>query len=44
MISRKVVSSQYDKEIENPTKFGDNYLALLSIERSKMVGAGMLVE
>jgi bacterioferritin len=32
---------QYDKETENLTKFGDNYLALQSIERSKTVGAGM---
>jgi bacterioferritin len=26
---------QYDTELENMTKFGDNYLALQSIERSK---------
>jgi len=31
---------QYDKETENLTKFGDNYLALQSIERSKNIGAG----
>jgi bacterioferritin len=31
---------QYDKEMENLTKFGDNYLALQSIERSKNIGAG----
>jgi bacterioferritin len=31
---------QYDKEMENLTKFGDNYLALQSIERSKTLGAG----
>jgi bacterioferritin len=31
---------QYDKEIENLVKFGDNYLALQSIERSKIIGAG----
>jgi bacterioferritin len=31
---------QYDKEMENLTKFGDNYLALQSIERSKSIGAG----
>jgi bacterioferritin len=29
---------QYDTEIENLKKFGDNYLALQSIERSKIVG------
>ncbi len=32
---------QYDKETENLEKFGDNYLALQSIERSKSVGSGM---
>jgi bacterioferritin len=31
---------QYDKETDNLTKFGDNYLALQSIERSKTLGAG----
>ncbi|MBN2485715.1 MAG: manganese catalase family protein [Bacteroidales bacterium] len=31
---------QYDKEMENLVKFGDNYLALQSIERSKSVAAG----
>ncbi len=31
---------QYDKELENLEKFGDNYLALQSIERSKNVAAG----
>ena len=31
---------QYDKETENLEKFGDNYLALQSIERSKTIGAG----
>jgi bacterioferritin len=30
---------QYDKEMENLAKFGDNYLALQSIERSKVIGA-----
>jgi len=30
---------QYDKEMENLSKFGDNYLALQSIERSKVIGA-----
>ena len=28
---------QYDKEIENLEKFGDKYLALQSIERSKTI-------
>ncbi|MFW5657760.1 MAG: bacterioferritin [Bacteroidota bacterium] len=31
---------QYDVEIENLQKFGNNYLALQSIERSKNAGAG----
>lgn len=31
---------QYDKEMENLQKFGDNYLALQSIERSKLLGGG----
>jgi bacterioferritin len=31
---------QYDVEMENLKKFGDNYLALQSIERSKNLGAG----
>ena len=31
---------QYDKEMENLVKFGDNYLALQSIERSKTISAG----
>ncbi|MCF8235068.1 MAG: manganese catalase family protein [Bacteroidales bacterium] len=31
---------QYDDEMENLKKFGDNYLALQSIERSKNIGAG----
>jgi bacterioferritin len=31
---------QYDVEMENLNKFGDNYLALQSIERSKNVGSG----
>ncbi|MBW8324403.1 MAG: manganese catalase family protein [Prolixibacteraceae bacterium] len=31
---------QYDKEMENLIKFGDNYLALQSIEHSKNVAAG----
>ncbi len=33
---------QYDTELENMKKFGDNYLALQSIERSKSVSAGAL--
>lgn len=32
---------QYDKETENLVKFGDSYLALQSIERSKSIGAGI---
>lgn len=31
---------QYDKEMENLVKFGDNYLALQSIERSKTISSG----
>ena len=31
---------QYDVEMENLKKFGDNYLALQSIERSKNVASG----
>lgn len=31
---------QYDVEMENLKKFGDNYLALQSIERSKNIAAG----
>lgn len=31
---------RYDKEADNLIKFGDNYLALQSIERSKSVSAG----
>jgi bacterioferritin len=30
---------QYDVEMENLKKFGDNYLALQSIERSKTIGS-----
>lgn len=30
---------QYDKEMENLVKFGDQYLALQSIERSKSIGS-----
>ena len=32
--------NQYDDEMENLKKFGDNYLALQSIERSKNIAAG----
>jgi bacterioferritin len=32
--------NQYDDEIENMKKFGDNYLALQSIERSKNIASG----
>jgi len=35
---------QYDKELENLVKFGDNYLALQSIERSKSIAAGRQTE
>ena len=35
---------QYDKELENLAKFGDNYLALQSIERSKNVASGRPAE
>ncbi|NJO88453.1 MAG: bacterioferritin [Chloroflexia bacterium] len=35
---------QYDKEMENLQKFGDNYLALQSIEHSKNVAAGRPTE
>jgi bacterioferritin len=35
---------QYDKEMENLTKFGDNYLALQSIERSKSISSGRPTE
>jgi len=35
---------QYDIEMENLTKFGDNYLALQSIERSKNMAAGRPTE
>lgn len=32
--------NQYDDEVENMKKFGDNYLALQSIERSKNISGG----
>lgn len=35
---------QYDEEIDNLAKFGDNYLALQSIERSKNRASGKPVE
>ncbi|HPY82030.1 MAG TPA: hypothetical protein PLU45_01610, partial [Bacteroidales bacterium] len=35
---------QYDTEIDNLTKFGDNYLALQSIERSKNIASGKPTE
>jgi bacterioferritin len=35
---------QYDKEMDNLVKFGDNYLALQSIERSKSIAAGRPTE
>ncbi len=35
---------QYDNEMENLAKFGINYLALQSIERSKNIAAGRPVE
>lgn len=35
---------QYDIEMENLKKFGDNYLALQSIERSKNIAAGRPTE
>lgn len=31
---------RYDKEMDNLAKFGDNYLALQSIERSKSISGG----
>lgn len=35
---------QYDKEMDNLVKFGDNYLALQSIERSKNLAGGKPLE
>jgi bacterioferritin len=35
---------QYDTELDNLQKFGDNYLALQSIERSKSLSAGQPTE
>jgi bacterioferritin len=37
-------ADQFDVEMENLRKFGDNYLALQSIERSKNVAAGRTTE
>lgn len=36
--------NQYDDEMNNLKKFGENYLALQSIERSKNIGAGRPIE
>ncbi len=36
--------NQYDDELENLAKFGDNYLALQSIERSKNISSGTPTE
>lgn len=36
--------NQYDDEIENMKKFGANYLALQSIERSKNIASGRPTE
>jgi len=36
--------NQYDDELDNLAKFGDNYLALQSIERSKNISAGTPAE
>jgi bacterioferritin len=36
--------NQYDDELENMAKFGDKYLALQSIERSKNRTAGRPME
>jgi bacterioferritin len=33
--------NQYDDELENLAKFGDNYLALQSMERSRNISSGM---
>ena len=35
---------QYDVEMENLKKFGDSYLALQSIERSKNIASGQTTE
>ena len=36
--------NHYDDEMENMKKFGDNYLALQSIERSKNISSGRTAE
>lgn len=36
--------AQFDTEMENLKKFGDNYLALQSIERSKNLSVGRPTE
>jgi len=36
--------NQYDDELDNLAKFGDNYLALQSIERSKNISSGTTAE
>jgi bacterioferritin len=36
--------NQYDDEMNNLKKFGENYLALQSIERSKNLGSGRPTE
>ncbi len=36
--------AQYDTELDNMARFGDRYLALQSIERSKSRGAGQPAE
>lgn len=36
--------NQYDDELDNLAKFGDNYLALQSIERSKNISSGTPAE
>jgi bacterioferritin len=36
--------SQYESELDNLVKFGDKYLALQSIERSKSIATGRPTE
>ena len=38
------VTCQYLDEMENLKKYGDNYLALQSIERSKSISGGKTAE
>lgn len=40
----EVHQDQYDTEMENLQKFGDHYLALQSVERSKSVAMGTPAE